>query len=110
MAASSSDEKRSEARNVWQTNLTQLLVLAQKDRVFLQREIDEIFAKAHLDVEQKLLPRTIRQAGKQNFYSDELQQVLGVGTLQDLRRVVHDYQDALELSKSLIQQYNLPTH
>jgi hypothetical protein len=105
-AAFGTEEERSKALQNWRANLTQVRMLARKDRAFLQKEVDGIIADAQLEVEQKLLSRTAQEAtGLDDLYPDEWQEVLGVSNPQDLRRTVRDYQDALKLSESLMQQY-----
>ena len=105
-AAFGTEEERSKALQNWRANLAQVRMLARKDRAFLQKEVDGIIADAQLEVEQKLLSRTAQEAtGLDDLYPDEWQEVLGVRNPHDLRRTVRDYQDALKLSESLMQQY-----
>lgn len=104
-APAHTEEERNRALESWRAVLAQIRILARKDRAFLQKEVDGIIAEAQLEVERKLLPRTTQEAGGLEAYPPEWQEVLGVTDQQELRRAVRDYQDALELSERLMQQY-----
>jgi len=101
------EQERDEVFQHWRIALKQIRRLAQKDRSFLLREIDAVLAEAQTEVEQKLQPHLTLQAQGLEDYPDEWQEVLHFSTPQELRRAVRDYQDALELSEQLLQQYNL---
>jgi hypothetical protein len=101
------EAERSRSLQEWRANLRLVRALAGKDRSVLQSEIDQVIATAHLAVEQQLLPQTIHEAAELDTYPDEWQEVLGFSTPQELQYAVQDYQDALVLSRRLIQEYNL---
>jgi len=106
-AASGNEDERSKALQNWRASLAQIRMLARKDRAFLQKEIDGIIADAQLEIEQALLPRTSPESAGLDLYPEEWQAALGVRTPMELRHIVRDYKDALELSERLVRQYNL---
>src|SRR5579885_153765 len=107
-AAIRTEHERDEAFQRWRISLRQVRRLAQKDRSFLLREIDAVLAEAQTEVEQKLQTRVALQTRGLEDYPDEWQEVLHFSTPQERRRAGRDYQDALELSEQLLQQYDLP--
>ena len=101
------EDDRDEAFLKLRIRLEQVKHLALKDRSFLKSEIEAIIDEVREEVDKKLGLRTTLEAEGLESYSEEWQQVLGVSTPQELRRAVRDYQDAIELSERLLQQYQL---
>jgi len=99
------EDDRDDVFQKWRISLEQVKRLALKDRSFLECEVKGVIDEAQLQVEQKLLPSTRQEAEGLKEYPEEWKKVLGVSTPQELRRVVRDYQDAVELSERLLQQY-----
>ncbi len=91
----------------WRYTLTQVRVLARKQRGFLLPEIKEIIGKTQVEVDAKLGPQRTNEAFEMEEFPPDLQDCLSVGTEQELRNLVRDYQDALEVSQQLLEQYNL---
>jgi hypothetical protein len=93
----------------WLRDIRLIRALAEKDDSFLKREVMEVIAEAQLEVQQKLRlphsPEADLETQEEEPYPPEWQQVLGVNTPQELRRIVRDYQDAVELSERLLQEY-----
>lgn len=57
-------------------------------------------------MERKLRPQvTAEFFGTDDELPYELQDILGIETEQDLQNLVRDYQDALEVSQKLLEQY-----
>ncbi|NES17937.1 MAG: hypothetical protein F6K41_03200 [Symploca sp. SIO3E6] len=102
------ERERRELLDEWSFSLQQVSGLAYKRREFLLSEIQQILAVAQTEVEQKLRPQvTAESFDAEDELPDELQDILGVETEQDLHNLVRDYQDALEVSQQLLKQYEL---
>ncbi len=106
-AESANDQERRKLSIDWRSTVTQVRVLARKQRGFLLPEIREIIAAAQVEVDAKLAPQRANEAFGIEELPPELQNCLGVRTEQELRKLVRDYQDALEVSQQLLEQYNL---
>lgn len=92
----------------WLFVIRRVKELALKQREFLLSEIQEIIAAAQIEVETKLQPgSTVEAAGIGDELPDDLQDILGVETEGELQELVKDYQDALEISQQLLEQYKL---
>lgn len=103
-----SDElERRELLGEWFFALKQVRELSRKRREFLLSETQQIIATAQVEVERKLKPQvTAESFSAEDELPDKLQDILGVETEQDLQNLVQDYQDALEVSQQLLEQYN----
>lgn len=101
------EDERDDAWQKWRISLGQIRTLARKDHSVLSSEVDAVIAEAQAAVEQKLLPRTTLESLGLETYPDEWKQVLGFSTPEELRRAVRDYEDAVELSERLLEQYQL---
>ena len=102
------ERERRELLREWVFTLKQVRELAYKRREFLLSEIQQILAAAQTEVDQKLTPQvTAESFDSDDELPDELQDILGVETEQDLHNLVRDYQDALEVSQQLLEQYQL---
>jgi hypothetical protein len=96
-----------EALEKWRICLAQVKRLALKDRSFLEGDVEGVIGEAAKEVEDKLGSRKTLEANGLEEYDEEWQQLLGVGTPQELRRHVRDYHDAVELTERLLQRYKL---
>ncbi|TFH50051.1 MAG: hypothetical protein E4G89_03930 [Methanothrix sp.] len=99
-----------EGRKVWESwrsTLAQAKRMAFKDRIFLKEEIAEIFKKAQVEVQQSLTSSKTPEAYGDRELSEEWQKILGVRTEEELYSSVKDYQEALELSKRLVESYGV---
>jgi hypothetical protein len=102
------DLERRQLLGEWLFALKQIRELALKRHEYLWSEIQEIIAAAQVEVDTKLKPSTRAEGfGIDDELPDELQDILGVETEQELQNLVRDYQDALEISQRLLEQYNL---
>ena len=100
--------ERRELLGEWYFALKQVRESARKRREFLDNEIRDIIATAQREVERKLRPQvTAEFFGTDDELPYELQDILGIETEQDLQNLVRDYQDALEVSQKLLEQYEL---
>ncbi|NEQ64358.1 MAG: hypothetical protein F6K21_02445 [Symploca sp. SIO2D2] len=106
-AEPANDQERRKLSVDWRSTLTQVRVLARKQRGFLLPEIREIIAAAQVEVDAKLAPSRANEAFGTEEFPPDLQDCLGVKTEQELHKLVRDYQDALEVSQQLLEQYNL---
>ncbi|MEH2159433.1 hypothetical protein [Nostoc sp.] len=92
----------------WLFVLRRVKESALKRGEFLLSEIEEIIAAAQVEVETKLHPgSTAEAAGLGDELPDDLQEILGVETEGELQKLVRDYQDALDISQQLLEQYKL---
>lgn len=102
------EQERSQVLQEWRATLAQARALAYKeDREYLRKEIGEMIRSAHTEVEAKLLPKTVGEGFGPRDLPAEWQEVLGVRTEMELRQSVRDYQDVLDMSQCLIEQYKL---
>ncbi|SRR6266702_2657509 len=101
-------EDRAEAYQKLRIRLEQLKRLALKDHSFLQSEIEAVIGEVRDEVDKKLGSRKTPETKGLEEYSAEWQQLLGVRTPQELHHAVRDYQDAVELTERLLQQYQQP--
>jgi hypothetical protein len=100
------DQERRKALEDWRSNLARVMPMAVKDKGFLLGEIQEIIRKAQIDVLGILAPQTKAEAfGEDDEIPCAWQDILGVRTEGELYSSVKDYQEALELSKKLIEAY-----
>jgi hypothetical protein len=106
-AEPANDQERRKLSIDWRSTLTQVRVLARKQRGFLLPEIREIIAVAQVEVDAKLAPQRANEAFGMEELPPELQDCLGVRTEQELSKLVQDYQGALEVSQQLLEEYNL---
>lgn len=105
---STDERERRQLLGEWLFALKQVRTIANKQPNFLSSEIKEIIATAQGEVDQKLRPQfTAESFGAEDELPYELQDILGVETEQDLQNLVRDYQDALEVSQRLLEQYHL---
>lgn len=102
-----SEQERRKALSDWKATLAQVRILARKDRGYLLNEIQQMIQAAQVEVEERLLPKTTAEAFGLDELPEEWQDLLGVRTGQELRQSVQGYQDALEVSRRLIEQYEL---
>ena len=99
-----------ESRKVWESwrsTLAQSKRMAFKDRIFLKEEIAEIFKKAQVEVQRALMPNTTHEAYGESEIPEAWQEILGVSTEEELYSSVNDYQEALEMSKKLMESYGV---
>ncbi|OCQ93507.1 hypothetical protein BCD64_01020 [Nostoc sp. MBR 210] len=102
------EQERQQRQGEWLFVLRQVKDLAHKRREFLLSEIAEIIAVAQHEIDAKLKPATTPEAsGLDDELPEDLQEILGVETEEDLQNLVRDYQDALEVSQQLLEQYKL---
>jgi len=106
-AEPANDRERRQLATNWRSTLTQVRLLARKQRGFLLPEIREIIAAAQVEVDTKLAPQRANEAFGMEDLPPDLQDLLQVGTEQELRKLVRDYQNALEISQQLLEQYNI---
>ncbi len=103
-----SDLERRKLVGEWFFALKHIREWALKRYEYLWSEIQEMIAAAQVEVDKKLKPATRAEGyGIDNELPDELQDILGVETEEELQNLVRDYQDALEISQRLLEQYNL---
>jgi hypothetical protein len=98
------DEKRLDLLNQWRTNIAQVRTLARKEKGYLLTEIDDILGQTSVKVQEHLSP-IIREGDLE--LPEDLQEILGVRTEQELYDSVQHYEQALELSQELLEQYEL---
>lgn len=99
-----------ESRKVWESwrsTLAQAKRMAFKNRIFLKEEIAEIFKKAQVEVHEALTPSTTHEAYGGRELPEAWQEILGVSTEEELYSSVKDYQEALEMSKRLMESYQV---
>ena len=99
-----------ESRKVWEgwrSTLVQAKRMALKNKIFLKEEIEEIFKKAQVEVQRAMKPSTTHEAYGSHELPEAWQKILGVSTEEELYSSVKDYQEALELSKKLIEFYEV---
>lgn len=101
------EQERRKLLDEWLSSLTQVRTLARKARGYVLKEIDQIIHAAQVEVEEKLLPRTTAEALGTEELPNDWQGLLGVLTERELRRSVRDYQDALDVSRHLVEQYGV---
>jgi hypothetical protein len=90
----------------WRVSLNQVNGLSRQARSFLLAEIREIIGKAQTEVAVAMDSTTTESVVT---LPDDLQQILGVSTEAELFDSVRDYQDALEVSHQLLEQYEVET-
>jgi hypothetical protein len=98
------EDARRKAYHTFLETLNQAQSLARKEPAFLLVEIREIFARAHADVKTVLFPHEEEATGE---LPEEAQAALGVRTESELQQIVRDYQDAVEVSRQLLAEYEL---
>jgi hypothetical protein len=98
------EDARRKAYHTFLETLNQAQSLARKDPAFLLVEIREIFARAHADVKTVLFPREEQATGE---LPEAAQATLGVRTESELQQIIRDYQDAVEVSRQLLAEYEL---
>jgi len=81
--------------------------MAFKNKIFLMEEIGEIFKKAQVEVQKALMPSTTHEAYGDHEFPEAWQEILGVSTEKELYSSVKDYEEALELSKRLVESYEV---
>lgn len=86
----------------WRETLAKVRELARKDHGRLLLELREIIQAAQVEVEQKLIP-VARQSVQE--LPEKWQALLEVRTERELEESVRDYQDALEVSRRLMEMY-----
>lgn len=102
-----SEQERRQLLSEWRATLAQVRTLARKERGYLLREIGDIIRAAQAEIEEKLLPKTTAEAYGLGELPGNWRDVLGVRTGRELRQSVRDYQDALDASRRLIEQYGV---
>lgn len=100
-----SDQEMRRVLDDWRITLSQVRKLAIKEHGCLLTEIQEIIRKAQVEVQEALLPKTKEEAFGVGELPDAWQKLLGVRTEDELRRSAQDYQDALDVSRKLVEQY-----
>ncbi len=100
-------EERRKLLDEWRSTLAQVRALARKERGYLLEEIGDIIRAAQVEVEEKLLPQTTAEALGLDQLPSAWQDLLGVRTGRELRKSVRDYQDTLDMSQRLMEQYKL---
>jgi len=101
------DAERRKVLENWRSTLAQAKRMAHKSRIILKTEIDEIFKKAQVEVQQALMAGTVPEAYGDHELPEEWKELLGVSTEDELYSSVKDYQEALELSKRLVESYGI---
>ncbi|MBD2199425.1 MULTISPECIES: hypothetical protein [Calothrix] len=103
-----SESDRRKLNNEWLVTLKYVQTLAsqQKSEV-LKSEIQGVIASAQVEVDNKLKPQTIAESTRGDELQDELQDILGIETKQELQDLARNYQEALKISQQLLKQYNL---
>jgi len=101
-----SDRERRQLWQNWQKTLNQVRKLARKQQCFLLQEIDELIRTAFKEVKEHLEPTTVPESYGLEEFPDELQDLLGVSTMQELEQSVRNYQDALAVSRQLSSLFN----
>jgi len=91
----------------WRSILIQVKRMAYKNRMFLKSEIDEIIKTAQVEVLKALTPSTTLETYGDRELPEAWQEILGVSTEEELYSSVRDYQEALELSKRLMESYGI---
>jgi hypothetical protein len=99
------DQERRKALEAWYYILAQVRALAARERSFLFCEVQEIIRAAQVDVQKVLMPVTRGEACGEMELPSALQELLGVSTEEELYRSVSDYNEALEVSRTLMEQY-----
>lgn len=101
-------QARNKAMDEWLSTLAQVRELTRQERGYLWREIQDIIRAAQVEVEKRLLPATRIESFEPETLSTTWQDLLGVRTRQELWESAWDYQNALEVSQQLMEQYQLP--
>jgi hypothetical protein len=101
------EQERRKALADWKATLTQVRALARKDRGYLLNEIQQLIQTAQLEVETRLIPKTAVEAYGLDELPKDWQALLGVRAENELQQSIRDYQDALEVSRRLLEQYRL---
>ncbi len=101
------EQERRKVLNDWKATLAQVRNLARKDRGYLLNEIRQMIQAAQVEVEAKLSPKTTTEAYGLDELPEDWQALLGVNTGKELWQSVRDYQDALDVSRRLTEQYKL---
>lgn len=99
------DQERRKALEDWRSNLARVMLMAVKDKGFLLGEVQEIIRKAQIEVQGTLTSRTKAEALGEDEMPSAWQDILGVRTEEELYSSVIEYQEALKLSKTLIEAY-----
>ncbi|MEA5468288.1 hypothetical protein [Spirulina sp. 06S082] len=107
-AEPTNDQERRKLSMYWRSTLTQVRILARKQRGFLLPEIKDIMRVAQVEVDACLTPQRANEAFGMEDFPDDLRDCLDVRTPQELYALVRDYQKALELSQKLLKQYRNP--
>jgi hypothetical protein len=104
-ASFADEQEQRKAFNDWRSTLTQVRALARKEKACLLKEVQEIIQEAQVEVEGKLAPKTKGESAGFEELPEDLQDVLGVNTVEELQQSVSNYKDALLLSRQLLERY-----
>jgi hypothetical protein len=99
------DQERRKALEDWRSNLSRVMLMAAKDKGFLLGEVQEIIRKAQIEVQGTLASHVNAEALEEDEIPSAWQDILGVRTEDELYSSVKDYQEALDLSRKLIEVY-----
>lgn len=102
IASSGDNQQRQQGWANWHNTLGHVRTFASQERRYLLTEIDQLIQQAHVEVNDKYFPTATESTLD---LSDELQQLLGVRNEEELYQSVRDYQDALDVSHRLLEQY-----
>jgi hypothetical protein len=101
------DAERRGAMEVWRKKLVQVKQIAYKDSLCLRTEIERIIMQAQEEINTVLRKQEVAESlDTDDELPDEWQKILQVKTEQELLRSVRDYQDVLDLSRTLIFTYD----
>jgi hypothetical protein len=102
-----SDKERRELLGDWQSILSQVRLLARRERGYLLKEVNELIQATQVEAQERLLPRTKGESFSGGELPVEWQDLLGVKTQAELHQSVRDYKDALALSRQLLEKYGV---
>lgn len=101
------EAERRKVLESWRSALAQARRMAFKDRIFLKDEIAEMFKKAQVEVQKALSPSTTVEAYGDAELPAAWQEILGVSTEDELYSSVKDYEEALVVSRRLVESYGV---
>lgn len=99
------EQEQRKALDDWRSTLSKVRAMANKECSCLLNETQEIIRKAQVEVQKALMPSTSEEAYGNIELPEAWQNILGVSTEKELYSSVRDYQDSLELSKTLLEHY-----